>query len=183
MVRTMFLLGVILAVASCGGEPAEPEKPAVTPEAPGVPPDVVRDFEEAAVPAPVPFAGSKLRAEALKAGVFDRLPPPGNLGALISAFAGLKTAAAVSAGREVGGPAGPSIEPSPQELRFAELTDRLVAALAASTPEEAREAWKATGLGEDPLEGFTLVTTTAKVFGTGYVETVGYEVVRIPPPK
>jgi hypothetical protein len=179
----------LLPALACGGKKAPP--PAPPPAAPpaeahpGIDPEVLKAYEEAPVPPPVPFAASPLRDEAMKGGAFDGLPSadPEALPALLAAFAAAKEAAAAHPGTTTGGAAGPSLVPSREQMRFAELTDRITTALAGAPAGEAKAAWQAAGLGAEAIEGFTLEVVTAKVFGTGYMTTIEQRPVAIAVPK
>lgn len=171
----LIVLGVVALLAACGDEAPPPQEgPPLAEGAPGVDPEVVRGFEEAPVPPPVRFAESRLRQEAASSGVFDGLPEASlpALGALLEALAVAKAEAGAHPGRSSGGPAGPFYEPTPEELRVAEVGRRIEAVVAAGPVAEVRAAWDAAGLGESGLEFKTFVTVTVKVFGTGYVEAV-----------
>jgi hypothetical protein len=181
-------LALLLVPAACGGKAPSPAPPPASPpgtEHPGIDPQAVRDYEAAPVPPAIPFAATPLRAEAMSGGAFEGLPSaaPESLPALLAAFAAAKEAAAAHPGTQTGGPAGPSLVPSKEQMRFAELTDRITTALAGTSAGKAKAAWQAAGLGAEALQGLTLEVVTAKVFGTGYVKTIEARPVTIAAPK
>ena len=125
-------------------------------------------------PAPGPLRDVQLRQRAEAEGLFEGLPlaDPEEVRSLLEALIEAKVEAEHRPGRLVGGAAGASYEPSREELRAAELGERLKAAVLAAPVEQARQAWADLGLGDAPVEAPTFVTVTAKVFGTGYLDTV-----------
>jgi hypothetical protein len=151
---------------------------------PGLDPKVVQDYADALVPPPVAFAASDLRKEAAAAGAFEGVPAADaeDLHALLEALVEAKHAAHGSPGTSVGGPAGPEYRPSREELRLAEIVDRLRAAMTAAPAEEVRAAWKSAGLGDGPTQVQTFWTVTVKVFGTGYVTVVEPRTETLAPP-
>jgi hypothetical protein len=191
------LVGLVL-LAACGeeGTPTAPPRagppeftgegplPVEPPDVPGVDPAARRAYEEAPVPAPVPFGTSKLRLRAEAEGLFEGLPPadPEEVDSLLEALLEAKVAAEHRPGTHTGGPAGPDYEPSREELRAAELAERLAAAIVRAPAEAVRQAWADVGLGTAPVEVTTFEIVSTKVFGSGFMDTVEVRTRTISPP-
>jgi hypothetical protein len=176
MCSIVSLLG--LALASCGDDEGD-ATPAGTS-------DPAREaYEKASVPVPVPYAGSSLRVDAGRRGAFAGLPgvSPEALGDLLRLFAKAKADAAAHPGSGTAGAGGPTYEPTFDELRLAEIGQRIEETLARAKTEQARETWTSSGLAPDEaLDYGSFQVITVKVFGTGFVQTVERVPKRIPAP-
>jgi hypothetical protein len=172
----LLLLAALLWIPACGDDEGQ---------APGAADPAREAYEQAPVPPPIPYAGSSVRVDAGRRGVFAGLPgvSPQALGDLLRLFPKAREDARSHPGRQTGGAAGETWEPSFDELRAAEIGQRIEDVLAQGRNEQTREAWRSAGLASDqPLEYGSFQVVSVKVYGTGYVQTVQPVTRAIPAP-